>query len=150
MASERECPPATAERYLPEDVPRVERDCPTEPVDYAKKFVSVKKNREFQYLFKKGKSIVNSAFVCYFRPNKRRVNRLGIVTSKKIGNAVKRSRARRVIRESFRRLEPELRSRTEQRYDFIFVARGKTPHLKSTKIYSIMKTLILEKLDSTK
>lgn len=115
-------------------------------MDYAKKFVSVKKNREFQYLFKKGKSVVNSAFVCYFRPNRRRVNRLGLVTSKKIGNAVKRSRARRVIREAFRLLEPELRQRFEQRYDFVFVARAKTPYLKSTKIYTIMKTLILEKL----
>ncbi|MCH5200529.1 MAG: ribonuclease P protein component [Oscillospiraceae bacterium] len=116
--------------------------------DYAKKFVSVKKNREFQYLFKKGKSIVNGAFVCYFRPNKRRVNRLGIVTSKKIGNAVKRSRARRVIREAFRLLEPELRQRCQQRHDFVFVARGKTPYLKSTKIYSVMRSLILEKLGS--
>ena len=130
---------------------RAERDSPTKLVDnldYAKKFVSVKKNREFQYLFKKGKSIVNSAFVCYFRPNRRRVNRLGIVTSKKIGNAVKRSRGRRVIREAFRLLEPELRQRFEQRYDFVFVARGKTPRLKSTKVYSIMKTLILEKIDN--
>ena len=117
-------------------------------MDYAKKFVSVKKNREFQYLFKKGKSIVNSAFVCYLRPNRRRVNRLGIVTSKKIGNAVKRSRARRVIREAFRLLEPELRQRCQdqQRYDFVFVARGRTPYLKSTKIHSIMRSLILEKL----
>ena len=116
-------------------------------MEYAKKFVSVKRNREFQYLFKRGKSIVNSAFVCYLRPNRRRVNRLGIVTSKKIGNAVKRSRARRVIREAFRLLEPELRQRCQdQRYDFVFVARGKTPYLKSTKIYSIMRSLILEKL----
>lgn len=129
---------------------RAERDSLTKPVDnlgYAKKFVSVKRNREFQYLFKKGKSVVNSAFVCYFRPSKRRVNRLGIVTSKKIGNAVKRSRARRVIREAFRLLEPELRQRYQQRWDFVFVARGKTPYLKSTKIYSIMRSLILEKLE---
>ena len=135
-----------AERYLQEDVQRAERDCPTKLVDYAKKFVSVKKNREFQYLFKKGKSIVNSAFVCYFRPSRRRVNRLGIVTSKKIGNAVKRSRARRVIREAFRLLEPELRQRLEQRYDFVFVARGKTPYLKSTKVYTIMRSQMLDKL----
>ena len=130
---------------------RAERDSLTKLVDnlgYAKKFVSVKRNREFQYLFKKGKSVVNSAFVCYFRPSKRRVNRLGIVTSKKIGNAVKRSRARRVIREAFRLLEPELRQRYQQRWDFVFVARGKTPYLKSTKIYSIMRSLILEKLGS--
>ncbi len=117
-------------------------------MDYSRKFVSVNKNREFQYLFKKGKSIVNSAFVCYLRPNRRRVNRLGIVTSKKIGNAVKRSRARRVIREAFRLLEPELREKYEQRYDFVIVARGKTPFMKSTRLYGLMRSLISEKLGS--
>lgn len=115
-------------------------------MDYSKKYVSVKKDREFRFLFKKGKSIVNSAFVCYLRPSKRRVNRLGIVTSKKIGNAVKRSRARRVIREAFRLLEPELRQQSEQRYDFVIVARGKTPFMKSNKLYTIMKKLISEQI----
>lgn len=115
-------------------------------MDYSKKYVSVKKDREFRFLFKKGKSIVNGAFVCYFRPSKRRVNRLGIVTSKKIGNAVKRSRARRVIREAFRLLEPELRQQDERRYDFIIVARAKTPFMKSNKLYTIMKKLISEQI----
>lgn len=115
-------------------------------MDYSKKYVSVKKDREFRYLFKKGTSIVNGAFVCYLRPNKRRVNRLGIVTSKKIGNAVKRSRARRVIREAFRLFEPEIRRDGDKRYDFIIVARGKTPYMKSDKLYSLFKKHITEKL----
>lgn len=115
-------------------------------MDYSKNYVSIKKDREFRFLFKKGKSIVNSAFVCYIRPSKRRVNRLGIITSKKVGCSVKRSRARRVIREAFRRLEPDLRQLSRQRYDFVFVARGKTPFLKSTKLYSIMKKLITEQI----
>lgn len=115
-------------------------------MDYSKHYVSVKKDREFRFLFKKGKSIVNNAFVCYLRPNKRRVNRLGIITSKKVGCAVKRSRARRVIREAFRRLEPELRQQGFKRCDFIFVARGRTPFLKSDKLYGIMKKLITEQI----
>ena len=113
---------------------------------YSKKYVSVKKNREFQYLFKKGTSIVTGAFVCYFRESRRRVNRLGIVTSKKIGNAVKRSRSRRVIREAFRLIEPELREKTDKRYDFIIVARGKTPYMNSQKLCILMRTKLLEKL----
>jgi ribonuclease P protein component len=70
------------------------------------------------------------------------VNRLGIVASKKVGNAVKRNRAKRVIREAFRHAETELRSKTDKRYDFVFVARGKTPHLKSTQIYVLMKNFM--------
>lgn len=118
-------------------------------MDLSKKYVSVKRDKEFRYLFKKGKSVVNSAFICYLRPNKRRVNRLGIVTSKKIGNAVKRSRARRVLREAFRILEPQLRVAGDKRYDFILVARGKTPYMKSNKLYGIMKKQITEEITKT-
>lgn len=86
------------------------------------------------------------AFVCYVRESKRRVNRIGIVTGKKIGNAVKRNRSKRVIREAFRLIEPTLREQTQKRYDFIFVARGKTPYLKSTQLYSLMKKQLVDKL----
>lgn len=68
---------------------------------------------------------------------------MGIVTGKKIGNAVKRSRARRVIREAFRLIEPSLKEQTDKRYDFIFVARVKTPQLKSTELIRLMKKHIL-------
>ena len=113
--------------------------------EYAKRYVCIKKDREFRWLFNKGDCIVTDAFICYARESKRRVNRIGIVTGKKIGNAVKRSRARRVIREAFRLIEPVLRENTQKRYDFIFVARGKTPYLKSTQLYSLMKKHILGK-----
>lgn len=45
--------------------------------------------------------------------------RLGVVTSKKVGNAVARSRARRLLRESFRLHQHELRSPV----DLVLVAR---------------------------
>lgn len=115
---------------------------------YGKRYVCIKKDREFRYLFKKGECIATYAFICYARESKRRVNRIGIVTGKKIGNAVKRSRARRVIREAFRLIDPLLRESTQKRYDFIFVARGKTPYLKSTQLYSLMKKQILNKYGS--
>ena len=73
-------------------------------------------------------------------------NRLGIVTGKKVGNAVKRNRSRRIIREAFRLFEPILKEKTQKRYDFVFVARSETPELKSTKIYSLMMKNILSKL----
>lgn len=112
---------------------------------YAKRYVVIKKDREFRYLFNKGESTVTKAFVCYARENKRRKNRIGIVTGKKIGNAVKRCRARRVIREAFRLTEPLLREKTDKRYDFIFVARGLTACLKSTQVYGLMNKAILSK-----
>ena len=113
--------------------------------EYAKKYVCIKKDKEFRFLFKKGDSIVTDAFVCYARESKRRVNRIGIVTGKKVGNAVKRSRARRVIREAFRLIEPLLRDETQKRYDFIFVARAKTPAMKSTQVYRQMENRLLKR-----
>ena len=81
--------------------------------EYAKRYVCIKKDREFRWLFNKGDCIVTDAFICYARESKRRVNRIGIVTGKKVGNAVKRSRARRVIREAFRLIDPMLREKTQ-------------------------------------
>ena len=111
--------------------------------EYSKGFYSIKKDREFRFLFKKGETSVNYGFVCYFKQNKRRRNRCGIVTSKKIGKAVVRNRARRVIREAFRIFDHDLRKLTDKRYDFIFVARTKTASLKSTQALGLMKSRLL-------
>jgi ribonuclease P protein component len=61
--------------------------------------------------------------------------RYGITTGKKTGNAVKRSRSRRVIRASYY----QLFSKLKPGYDFVFVARGKTPYVKSQVVYAAMR-----------
>ena len=97
--------------------------------------ITLKENRDFHRLYKKGKSYINPVLVTYVLKNKSANLRYGITTGKKIGNAVRRSRARRVIRAAFRELSPELK----RGYDIVFVARGKTPFVKSTQIKSVMK-----------
>lgn len=81
-------------------------------------------------MYARGKSMVTPSVVIYYSKNRTGELRLGITTSKKIGNAVKRNRARRIIREAFRNVSPYLR----RGYDYILVARGKTPFLKSTDV----------------
>lgn len=115
--------------------------------DFRKRYAVIKSNRDFTYLFKKGDAVVNYGFVCYIRPRRAGKNRLGIVTSKKVGNAVKRNRARRIIREAFRLLDPVMKEKTDRRFDFVFVARAKTPTLKTQQILSLMKKNILPKLN---
>ena len=90
--------------------------------------------------------MVTYGFVCYVRPRRGGTNRLGIVTGKKVGNAVNRNRARRIIREAFRLLDPVLKEKTQKRYDFIFVARSKTPSLKMQQVLSLMKKNVMPKL----
>ena len=113
---------------------------------FKKRYVVIKSNRDFTYLFKKGDSVVNYGFVCYIKPRRAGRNRLGIVTGKKVGNAVKRNRARRIIREAFRLFDPVIKEKTSRRYDFVFVARSKTPSLKMQQILSLMRKNILPKL----
>ena len=67
--------------------------------------------------------------------NRSRGLRVGITTSKKTGNAVKRSRSRRVIREAVRALAPRIRDG----YDLVLVARGKTPFVKSTQVQEALE-----------
>ena len=81
--------------------------------------VSLKQNHEFRRLYSKGKSAVSPYFVIYCRKTGRPVSRLGITTGVKLGNAVKRNRARRRIRELYRTHEAGLLPG----YDVVVVAR---------------------------
>ena len=98
-------------------------------------YVTLKDNRDFSRLYKRGKSFVSPVLVTYVMKNKNNNLRFGITTGKKVGKAVKRSRARRVIRAAYYELYPDLK----QGYDFVFVARGKTPYVKSQTVLDAMK-----------
>lgn len=87
-------------------------------------------NRDFRRLYAKGRSYVSPVLVTYVLKNRRGLLRVGITTSKKIGKAVARNRARRVIREAFRLLSPRIGGGV----DLVLVARGKTPYVKSTEV----------------
>ena len=81
--------------------------------------VSLKQNHEFRRLYHKGKSAVSPYFVIYCRKNNREMSRLGITTGVKLGNAVKRNRARRRIRALYRTNEANILPG----YDIVVVAR---------------------------
>ena len=83
--------------------------------------VTLKQNHEFRRLYGKGKSAVSPYFVIYCRETRRPVSRLGITTGVKLGNAVKRNRARRRIRELYRTHEGELLPG----FDIVVVARSR-------------------------
>ncbi len=59
--------------------------------------------------------------VVYFKKNRYGQRRLGITVSKKVGNAVTRNRVRRLIKENYRLMEPEIRDG----YDVVVVARAR-------------------------
>lgn len=99
-----------------------------------KDYVPINQNRDFQRTYGKGKSYVSPVLVTYVLKNRRNRLRMGITTSKKTGNAVRRNRSRRVIREAFRTMTREIRPG----FDLVFVARAKTPTVKSTDLRLVM------------
>ena len=63
---------------------------------------SLKKNSDFQNVYRRGKSYANRYLVMYVLSNQTEGNRLGISVSKKVGNSVIRHHLTRLIRESYR------------------------------------------------
>lgn len=102
--------------------------------------LTIKKNKDFLRAYSRGTSFVSPVLVTYVRRNHLGKLRLGITTSKKIGKAVKRNRARRIIKNSYRSIFPYLKNG----YDIVFVARGKTPFVKSFKVLSAMENHLKE------
>ena len=63
---------------------------------------SLKKNHQFQFVYRNGKSYANKYLVMYIKENGLGKNRIGISVSKKVGNSVVRHRVTRLVRESYR------------------------------------------------
>lgn len=85
-----------------------------------KKEFRVKKNKEFQEIYKKGNSVANRQFVVYLRNVPEQTHfRVGLSVSKKIGNAVTRNQVKRYIRQSLLELQDHMKND----YDLIIIAR---------------------------
>ncbi|WP_239253811.1 ribonuclease P protein component [Listeria ilorinensis] len=101
-----------------------------------KKEYRIKKNDDFQRVFRKGKSVANRQFVIYtFKRGDNDHFRIGLSVSKKIGNAVCRNRIKRCIRQAFHELEEEL----TQGNDYIIIARKPAANM---DFHEIKKSLV--------
>ena len=87
---------------------------------------SLKKNRDFQNVYKNGKSKANKYLVMYVLENQLDSNRLGISVSKKVGN--------RLIRESYR-LNKEM---FNSGLDIVVIARESAKDRKYKEIESAL------------
>jgi len=66
----------------------------------------VRRRGEFEHVFKVGYRISSRYFTLLLAPRSSPPARLGIVASRKLGDAVHRNLAKRLIREVFRHIEP--------------------------------------------
>ena len=104
----------------------------------------LKKNLEFRFIYRRGKSFANSLLVLYIFKNKMNkdnegnlYNKVGISVSKKVGNSVVRSRSKRLIYESYRLNCDGLK----QGLDFVFVARTSIKDKKYKDVENAMISL---------
>ena len=102
------------------------------------KIVALNENRDFRRLYRKNSSLVSPALVVYYSNTHAGFSRLGITVSKKIGKAVKRNRAKRVIRVAYTSLAPRLK----RDVDMVIVARVRATFLPSTQITAQLENLL--------
>lgn len=86
---------------------------------------TLRNRRQFQLVYEKGSKAVGRLLVAYaYRPEPAESERIGehavgVVASRKVGNAVARSRAKRRLREAYRQFQTRLH---RPRW-FVFIAR---------------------------
>ncbi len=93
---------------------------------------------DFTRAYKKGKCYSHAYVVLYVGKNRARTTRVGITTSKKLGNAPRRNRARRVLRHAVTQcLQSDLGG-----IDLVLVARGITADQKSWQVAAVLEKLL--------
>jgi len=97
--------------------------------------VSLKENYEFRRMYRKGVSSANRFLVLYCKKNKLGFNRLGLTVSVKLGGAVQRNRAKRLMREAYRLNEGAF----AKGIDVVIVARSRAV---GAKYFDIEKSLL--------
>lgn len=95
----------------------------------------IKNNKDFLALYNRGKIVVSPHVVIYVRKNRTGLKRLGITAGKKVGGAVERNRAKRVIRAAYREVLPLL----PDGIDMVIVARAAILSISSTELAEFLK-----------
>ena len=80
----------------------------------------LRKDADFDNVYKRGRSVGERYVVVFYIKNHRDINRTCFLASKKVGNSVRRNRARRLLRESYRLFKDRL----PVGYDVIIIARN--------------------------
>ena len=96
---------------------------------------SLKKNKDFQLVYKTGRSAANKYLVMYVLRTERETNRIGISVNKKTGNSVVRHRLKRQLLESYRLRETSF----DRGLDLVIIAR---PGAKERDFFELERAML--------
>ena len=96
---------------------------------------------DFVKLNRSGKRLYTKHFTLSIKQNGQGVTRLGVTVSKKTGNAVKRNRTKRLIREFFRFNKAYL----PQGYDIVVAAKKDASYLDLRKTKKELAEIFIDK-----
>lgn len=97
----------------------------------------LKSRASFSYVYKRGKSVSEREMVLVYLKTQRGL-KAGFSVSKKVGNSVVRNRVRRLMKENFRMVLPDVLDG----YNYIFVARPSLLGKTFWEVGEIMKRLL--------
>ena len=102
------------------------------------KEMRIKDSREFENIIKNGKKKANSFFVIYYKERNKEFSRFGVSLSKKFGNAVKRNKYKRILREIIRINQKKFKNT----YDYIIIMKKSCDNLEYKVIEENLLTLL--------
>lgn len=79
----------------------------------------LRRKKDFSSIYNRGKSFASKYIVIFHKKNNLEYNRTAFLASKKVGNSVKRNKARRLMKEIYHIYKDKLKIG----YDIIFIAR---------------------------
>jgi len=98
----------------------------------------LRRTSDVRQVYEEGKSWVHPSLVLIARPNKLGFSRVGVTASRKVGGAVARNRAKRLMREAARRLYPRFGSG----WDVMLVARAAILEMKEPQVEEALASLL--------
>ncbi|MEG2286459.1 MAG: ribonuclease P protein component [Ruthenibacterium sp.] len=105
------------------------------------RYRTLTRNSDFSRTYARGKSFVHPCLVLYVNKNRLGRMRVGLTATKKVGNAVKRNRARRVMRAALEAVLPA-EVCTARGLDLVLVARGMTTRVKMQRVANALEKLL--------